>query len=88
MNLMLGLLTGLLVGWVTFGMLGPDARISRRTAVLVGSFVAGIAAEFRPILDTAGTSSTLSFAGIALGAAMASGSIIVLGMAARRYGHD
>jgi len=88
MNLMLGLLTGLLVGWVTFRMLGTEPRLSRRTALLAGSFAAGIAAEFQPIFDASGTGGALSIAGIAFAAVVAGGSILLLNMAARRYGHE
>lgn len=86
MNLMLGLLTGLLVGWVMFGMLSAEPRLSRRTVLLVGAFSAGIAAEFHPIFNASG--SALSILGIVFASAIASGCIIVLGMAARRYGHE
>lgn len=88
MNLMLGLLTGLLAGWVTFGMLAPEPALSRRTALVIGAFSAGIVTEFKPIFDASGTGGALSILGIVFACAIASGCIIALNMAARRYGHE
>lgn len=88
MNLLIALVTGALVGWVTCRMLDPDPRLSQRIVVLIGALAAGISSEFHPVFDTTGGGGALSMLGVFLAAAVASGSILVIGMLFRRYAHE
>ena len=86
MNLALGLLTGLVFGWATYGMLGSEPGVTRRTALLVGALAGTVATEFQPIFDPSGTGAALRVAGIAMAAVIGGGSIVVLSFSARKFG--
>lgn len=88
MNLLIGLITGLLVGWVAHRMLDPDPRLSRRTVLLVGALAAGISSAIQPVFDASGGGNALIIYGIVSASAVAGGAVLLLGAILRRYGHD
>ena len=88
MNFLIGMLTGLAFGWVTYGMLGREPALTRKTALLVGGFAAAVAAQFQPVFDPNGTGAALRLAGIAWAAIAGSFSIVTLSLVARRINRE
>lgn len=88
MNAVIGIVAGLAFGWITYGMLGRDPVVTRKTALLVAAFAAAIATQFQPIFDPSGGGAALRLAGIAWAAFAGSLSIVTLRLLARKVGRD